>query len=55
MANSTLPRIPVDASDDLVYALYMEGRTQTPAGLRSTCPTHLNWVVKCAHLHEAAQ
>ena len=51
MANSTLARIPADASGDLVYALYTEGRKQTPADDRSTCPTHLNWVVKCSHLH----
>jgi hypothetical protein len=52
MTASTLPRIPADASDDLVYRIYREGRDQTPAALRSTCPIHLNWVDRCAHLHE---
>lgn len=48
---ATLARIPADASDDLVYALYMEGSRQTPAELRSTCPVHLNWRDRCQHLH----
>lgn len=52
MTAPTLPRIPVDASDDLVNRIYRETRDQTPAGLRVTCPIHLNWVDRCRHLHE---
>lgn len=52
MAASTLPRIPADASDDLVFAIYREGRDQTPASLRVTCPIHLDWRDRCAHLHD---
>ena len=54
MANSTLARIPADASDDLMLWLHREASQQTPAELRSTCPRHLNWREVCAHLHEAA-
>lgn len=53
MAVSTVARIPADASDDLVLRLHQEGVRQTPAELRSTCPIHLNWRDRCAHLHEA--
>jgi hypothetical protein len=49
----TLARIPADASDDLVNRIYRETRDQTPTELRSTCPIHLNWRDRCAHLHEA--
>lgn len=55
MTAPTLARIPADASDDLVYALYREGRNQTPASERSTCQIHLNWVDKCSHLHDGGE
>jgi hypothetical protein len=50
----TQPRIPADASDDLVLRIYRETRDQTPVELRSTCPIHLNWRDRCAHLHTQA-
>jgi hypothetical protein len=50
----TLPRVPADASDDLLYWIHWETRDQTPTDLRSTCPSHLNWRDRCAHLHEDA-
>lgn len=49
---TTLPRIPADASDDLLLRLYQETSRQTPADLRSTCPIHLNWIDRCRHLHD---
>ena len=52
MTAPTLPRIPADASDDLLLRLYQETSRQTPADARSTCPIHLNWRDRCAHLHE---
>ena len=55
MAAPTLPRIPADASDDLVFRLYQETRDQVPAAERSTCPIHLNWRDRCKHLHEAGE
>jgi hypothetical protein len=54
MTAPTSPRIPADASDDLLYWIHSETRDQTPTHLRSTCPIHLNWRDRCAHLHEAA-
>ncbi|CAL9664670.1 hypothetical protein SUDANB1_07149 [Streptomyces sp. enrichment culture] len=54
MSAPTLPRIPADASDDLVYRIYRETRDQTPADQRVTCPIHLNWRDRCAHLHTQA-
>ncbi|MER6183052.1 hypothetical protein [Streptomyces sp. NPDC001652] len=50
-----LPRIPADASDDLVYAIYREGRDQTPAGQRVTCVIHVQWRDKCADLHDGGE
>lgn len=50
MTAPTLPRIPADASDDLVNRIYRETRDQTPADLRSTCPIHLQWRDRCSHL-----
>ncbi|MFE8961768.1 hypothetical protein [Streptomyces iakyrus] len=55
MSAPTLARIPADASDDLVYRIWRETRDQTPAEQRSTCPIHLNWRDRCAHLHEAGE
>lgn len=55
MANQTLPRIPADASDDLMLRLHQETSRQTPADLRSTCPIHLNWVDRCRHLHDGGE
>lgn len=52
MTAPTLPRIPADASDDLLLRLYQETSRQTPAEHRSTCPIHLNWRDRCRHLHE---
>jgi hypothetical protein len=52
MAAPTLPRVPADASDDLLLRLYQETSRQTPASERSTCPTHLQWRDRCAHLHD---
>lgn len=49
---TTLPSIPADASDDLLLRLYQEGARQTPVELRSTCPIHLQWRDRCAHLHD---
>lgn len=49
-----LPRIPADASDDLVLRLYQETARQTPAESRVTCPVHLDWRDRCAHLHTQA-
>lgn len=54
MAAPTLPRIPAGASDDLILRLYQETARQTPADQRSTCPIHLNWRDRCAHLHTQA-
>lgn len=51
MTAPTLPRIPADASDDLVLRIFRETRDQTPADQRSTCPIHLNWMDRCRHLH----
>ena len=51
MTAPMLPRIPADASDDLILRLYQETSRQTPADLRSTCPIHLQWCDRCAHLH----
>lgn len=48
----TLPRIPADASDDLVYRIFREARDQTPDAERSTCPIHLQWRDRCHHLHK---
>ncbi|HEY9375223.1 hypothetical protein [Streptomyces sp.] len=53
MTAPTLPRIPVDASDDLILRLYQETARQTPAEDRVTCPIHLQWRDRCRHLHEA--
>lgn len=53
MAAPTVARIPADASDDLVLRIFRETRDQTPDHLRSTCPIHLQWRDRCAHLHEA--
>ncbi|NED31061.1 hypothetical protein [Streptomyces sp. SID8499] len=53
MANSTLARIPADASDDLLLRLYQETARQVPADRRVTCPIHLNWRDRCRHLHTA--
>ena len=50
MSAPTLPRIPADASDDLILRLYQETSRQTPDHLRSTCPIHLQWRDRCAHL-----
>ena len=50
---AALPRIPADASDDLMLRLYQETSRQTPDHQRSTCPIHLNWHDRCQHLHEA--
>lgn len=50
-----LPRIPADASDDLVLRLYQETSRQVPADQRVTCPVHLNWRDRCQHLHEMEQ
>jgi hypothetical protein len=54
MTAPTLSRIPADASDDLVLCLYQETARQTPADQRVTCPIHLNWRERCAHLHVKA-
>lgn len=51
MTAAALPRMPVDASDDLVLRLYQETARQVPAEQRVTCPIHLNWRDRCAHLH----
>lgn len=53
MTAATRPRMPADFSDDLDHALYREALHQIPADRRVTCPTHLNWRDRCAHLHEA--
>lgn len=53
MAAPALARVPADASDDLVLRLYQETARQVPAVQRVTCPIHLNWRDRCAHLHEA--
>jgi len=55
MTTQTLPRIPADASDDLVLRLYQESARQTPAEQRVTCPIHLDWRDRCHHLHEAGE
>ena len=49
MTAPTLPRIP---ADDLVLRIYQETARQVPAEDRVTCPIHLNWRDRCAHLHE---
>ena len=46
------PRFPADASDDLVLRIYQETSRQVPAEQRVTCPIHLNWRDRCAHLHQ---
>ncbi|QTD97003.1 hypothetical protein [Streptomyces cyanogenus] len=51
MTATAAPRIPADASDDLVLRLYQETARQVPAEQRVTCPIHLNWRDRCAHLH----
>jgi len=51
MANSTLARIPADASDDLLRRLYQETAREVPAEQRVTCPLHLNWRDRCRGLH----
>lgn len=51
MSAPTLPRIPADASDDLVLRLYQETARQVPAEQRVTCPIHLDWRDRCANLH----
>jgi hypothetical protein len=53
MTAPTLSPLPADASDDLVLCLYREAAREVPAELRSTCPIHLDWRDRCAHLpHE---
>jgi hypothetical protein len=52
MSAPTVPRVPADASDDLLLRLYQETSRQTPAADRSTCPIHLNWRDRCIDLHD---
>jgi hypothetical protein len=54
MATPTVPRMPAEFSDSLDLKLFRETRDQIPADMRSTCPIHLNWRDRCAHLHEVA-
>jgi hypothetical protein len=49
---ATLPRVPADASDDLLLRLHQETARQIPVADRSTCPIHLDWRDRCAHLHD---
>ncbi|MFE0353614.1 hypothetical protein ACFW2I_08980 [Streptomyces nigra] len=55
MSAPALPRIPADASDDLVLRIYQETSRQVPAELRVTCPIHLDWRDRCRRLHEAGE
>lgn len=53
--SAVLPRIPADASDDLVLRIYQETARQVPAEQRVTCPIHLDWRDRCQQLHEAGE
>lgn len=55
MATPMVPRMPADFSDSLDLKLFRETRDQVPAELRVTCPIHLNWRDRCAHLHEVGE
>lgn len=55
MAAPTVARMPAEFSDCLDLKLFRETRDQVPAEQRSTCPVHLNWRDRCAHLHEVSQ
>ncbi|MFI8303701.1 hypothetical protein ACIF80_09650 [Streptomyces sp. NPDC085927] len=54
MTTATLPRIPVDASDELLRKLHVEAVWNVPLTERRTCPTHLQWRDLCAHQHGRA-
>jgi hypothetical protein len=47
----TRAAIPADASDDLLRKLHVEDSRSVPVARRATCPDHLNWRDRCAHLH----
>ncbi|MFI1485726.1 hypothetical protein [Streptomyces sp. NPDC020747] len=51
MATPTRPRVPADASDDLLQKLYAESRDGVPADRRATCPVHLDWRDRCHSWH----
>ncbi|MDH6610273.1 hypothetical protein M2164_005908 [Streptomyces sp. SAI-208] len=56
MSAPMLAPLPAGASDDLVLCLYREASREVPVELRSTCPIHLDWRDRCAHLpHEGGE